>query len=306
VAGVPYAFTITAAGGATPYAFRISTGALPDGLTLNASSGIVAGTPAAAGTFNFTLEVTDAARITASRVHALVVALPSAPALLLDSVPATVSALQQPTVDLTVSGPYPVAITGRIVLRFNPANGMPDDPAVQFSTGGRSAAFTIPANSTHAAFATPQFAIQAGSVSGTIDFLVDGLDASGSPLPAPAGAIRTVQVPPAAPVIRTASVNRTAGGFDLVIVGLSNTRDVTQATVRFRPGAGSNLRTDELTVPLTDAAKGWFSSGGSAAYGGQFTLTLPFSIVGGANVVDAVTVILNNSAGASAESSAQY
>src|SRR5262249_43258369 len=105
---------------------------------------------------------------------------------------------------------------------------------------------------------------------------------------------------------RTASVSRTASGFDVVVVGLSNTRDVTQATVRFRPSAGSNLRTDELTVPLTDAARGWFSSGGSATYGGQFTLTLPFSIVGGGSVVETVTVILTNASGASAEASAQY
>jgi hypothetical protein len=107
-------------------------------------------------------------------------------------------------------------------------------------------------------------------------------------------------------VIRSVAVNRTAGGFEVAIVGLSTTREVTQATVRFRPSAGSNLQTQEVTVPLTDAAKGWFSSGGSAAYGGQFTLTLPFSIVGGANGLDSVTMVLTNGVGTSAEAGAAY
>ena len=95
-AGNPYTFTIAVGGGQAPYSYRIASGALPDGLTLNASSGVLSGTPAAAGTFNFTVEAADATRLTASRVHSLVVALPSAPTLALDSVPATLSALQQP------------------------------------------------------------------------------------------------------------------------------------------------------------------------------------------------------------------
>ena len=305
-AGTAYSFTVAATGGQPPYSFRVSNGALPDGLALNASSGAIAGTPAAAGTFNFTIEVTDAARLTASRVHSLVIGLPSAPALAIDSIPATLTALQQPVVDLTIPDGYPVAITGRLNLRFIPASGMPDDPAVQFSTGGRSAAFTIPANATHATFSAAQFAIQAGSVAGAIEFTVESLDAGGNALPAPASAIRTAQVAAAAPVIRSVAVNRTSGGFEVAIVGLSTTREVTQATVRFRPSASSNLKTDAVTVPLTDAAKAWFASGGSAAYGGQFTLTLPFSIAGGTNVLDSVTVILTNGTGSSAEASAQY
>jgi hypothetical protein len=97
-----------------------------------------------------------------------------------------------------------------------------------------------------------------------------------------------------------------AGEFEVAIVGLSTTREVTQAKVSFRPSAGSNLQTQDVTVPLTDAAKAWFASGGSAAYGGQFTLTLPFSIVGGTNVLDSVTVVLTNGVGSSAEAGAAY
>src|SRR5207302_2026703 len=134
IVGTPYSFTIQATGGQAPYSYRISAGALPGGLALNASSGVISGSATAAGTFNFTVEVTDAARLTASRVYSLAAGLPSAPAVSLESVPTALSALQQPVVDLTLSDPYPVTITGRLNLRFIPANGMPDDPAVQFSS----------------------------------------------------------------------------------------------------------------------------------------------------------------------------
>ena len=89
------------------------------------------------------------------------------------------------------------------------------------------------------------------------------------------------------------------------LVGLSNTRELKQATVRFHAAPGSNLQTSEVTIALTDPAKSWFASGNSSAYGGQFTLTLPFSIVGGGTgVADSVTLILSNTVGDSNESGA--
>jgi len=57
--GVAYNRTVTAAGGATPYAWSISSGGLPTGLSLNASTGTISGTPSAGGTFDFTAMVTD-------------------------------------------------------------------------------------------------------------------------------------------------------------------------------------------------------------------------------------------------------
>ena len=50
-------------------------------------------------------------------------------------------------------------------------------------------------------------------------------------------AIRSVQIASAAPVIRAVTVNRTSGGFEVAITGLSNTREVTQAIAAVLDGA---------------------------------------------------------------------
>lgn len=59
LAGTPYSQVLAAIGGATPYQWTVSAGTLPGGLTL-ATDGTLAGTPAAAGSFFFTAQVTDA------------------------------------------------------------------------------------------------------------------------------------------------------------------------------------------------------------------------------------------------------
>ena len=55
---VAYSQTLQASGGTTPYSWAVSAGSLPDGLLL-ASFGEISGTPATAGTFDFTVLVTD-------------------------------------------------------------------------------------------------------------------------------------------------------------------------------------------------------------------------------------------------------
>ena len=60
VVNVAYTAALSASGGTTPYTWSIVGGSLPPGLTLNTSSGAITGTPTAAGTFNFTAQVSDA------------------------------------------------------------------------------------------------------------------------------------------------------------------------------------------------------------------------------------------------------
>ncbi|MDQ3286922.1 MAG: putative Ig domain-containing protein [Pseudomonadota bacterium] len=56
--GDAYNETVTASGGTAPYAFAISAGSLPAGLSL-ASDGSLSGTPTALGSFSFTVTATD-------------------------------------------------------------------------------------------------------------------------------------------------------------------------------------------------------------------------------------------------------
>jgi hypothetical protein len=64
--GVAYSHAFPASGGTPPFTFSISAGALPNGLSIDAATGIVSGIPTLKGTFPFTLLVTDSLAVTAS------------------------------------------------------------------------------------------------------------------------------------------------------------------------------------------------------------------------------------------------
>jgi|GEM_PF-2347922 len=81
--GTAYSQALSASGGTAPYTFAITAGSLPAGLTLS-SSGTIAGTPTANGTFNFTVTATDnSAPVpgSGSRSYTLVIAAPAVTAV---------------------------------------------------------------------------------------------------------------------------------------------------------------------------------------------------------------------------------
>ena len=51
--GTPYSQTVTASGGTVPYIWSIAAGALPGGLALSSSTGVISGSPSTSGTFDF-------------------------------------------------------------------------------------------------------------------------------------------------------------------------------------------------------------------------------------------------------------
>ena len=58
--GVPYSQTLTAEGGAAPYAWFVTQGALPAGLALDPATGEIAGSAQASGSFDFSATAQDA------------------------------------------------------------------------------------------------------------------------------------------------------------------------------------------------------------------------------------------------------
>jgi len=59
VTSTAYSATLQSTGGVTPITWTVSIGSLPAGLSLNASTGAITGTPTTAGTTNFTVQAAD-------------------------------------------------------------------------------------------------------------------------------------------------------------------------------------------------------------------------------------------------------
>jgi hypothetical protein len=70
---VAYSAGLSASGGAAPYSWSVVSGSLPAGVSLNASTGIVAGTPTQAGTFAFAVQVNDAGAQSAQKSFSVVI-----------------------------------------------------------------------------------------------------------------------------------------------------------------------------------------------------------------------------------------
>jgi hypothetical protein len=295
--GTAYSLTLSAAGTA-PYTWAVTAGALPNGLTLGASSGTISGTPKAAGTSNVTIQVTDGTNATASAAFALAVISAS-----FSGLSSTAGSAQQATFTLALGAAYPQEITGQVTLAFQPDASLAapsGDPSIQFSTGGTTAPITIPANST----APVSFSLQTGTVAGAITLTVSW-QAGGAALAAPAALTQTIQIAPAVPVITGVNATTTSSGFQVVVTGYSNTREASQAVLQFTPASGQTLQTTSLTVSLSSAAATWFQGSASDQYGSQFILTLPFTVTnGGASAIGSISVQLVNSQGNSASASA--
>ena len=68
-----YSITLTASGGTSPYSWSISSGSLPAGLSLDSTTGGIAGVLTTAATFSFTAQVADSSGLTASKPFSIVV-----------------------------------------------------------------------------------------------------------------------------------------------------------------------------------------------------------------------------------------
>jgi hypothetical protein len=308
VVGVPYSATLGATGGygTGTYAFSVVSGALPAGLTLSAG-GALSGAPTAVGTSTFTVQVTSTQSgqpLTATQSFTITVGVAPAPAVTITGLPDTPAPATQPTLGVSAASTYPIAIQGTVTLTFAPDSG-PDDPNVQFTTGGRSTTFQIVAGSLLAQFPGSAPGVQTGTVAGTITLTLT-LTAAGvdiTPTPAPT---QVLVVAKSAPVITTATVTAISGGFNLVVVGYSTTRDMVSAPITFTPTSGVTLASNSTTVSLSQVFTTWYQSSASAPFGSMFSLEIPFTIQNGSNPLASVSVALTNPQGSSAAATAAF
>ncbi len=111
--GVSYSFTFTATGTA-PITWTVAGGALPAGLTLS-QSGVLSGTPSAAGTYSFTVKAANSAGSTSQVFSMTVTTATTAPAI------RTVSPLPQGTVASAYS--YTLSATGTTPMTWSLVSG---------------------------------------------------------------------------------------------------------------------------------------------------------------------------------------
>lgn len=292
-AGAPFSQAIAASGGTPPYTW--TSNAMPAGLAVDPSTGLISGSPTAAGSFTFTLTVTDSARQSATGVFQIRIGAPALPDITITGLPDTADPATQPVIGLQLAAPYSLPLSGQLILSFAPDAGG-GDGTIQFATGGRTVSFQIPAGSTAAVFPVSTLAVQTGTVAGTIRISAQ-LQSSGAgitPVPAPDSSAR---INAAAPVITSAQLVRNATGFQVQVTGYSTTRELTQAVFEFSATAGNTLQATRVTVPLGDVLGKWYSDPSSIQYGSQFSYSQPFTTQGDPNAVLPQSVTLTNSVG---------
>jgi len=125
--GVSYNAAISAAPSST-YAFTVTGGALPPGLSLNSSTGVISGTPLQTGTFNFRISATGAGSCLGFRDYQIAVQacapITVGPTALAGG---TVGSTYSQTVTATPAAAYSFAITGGALpagLSLNSSTGV--------------------------------------------------------------------------------------------------------------------------------------------------------------------------------------
>jgi Putative Ig domain len=176
VVGVAYSSGVVVSGGLSPYTYSIS-GTLPAGLTFNTVTGVISGTPTTAGTFNFSVTVTDSSNIGGTLGSA--------------TTNCSITITSTPTANcVTISAVQGVAIT----------------PVTMVGSGGTGGTYTFSATGLPAGLTMSSSGTISGTptVSGTFSYAVTVKDAAGH-----AGTVNcSVTVNP--PAITTFTLTKTA------------------------------------------------------------------------------------------------
>lgn len=233
--GVSYSEALAAAGGTAPYTWAVTAGSLPAGLSLNSGTGLISGQPTAAGASNFTIQVSDSTRTTASKAFAMTT---------------------NPALAITTSSPLPAGTVGASYSQTLAATGGSGQYTWSISAGSLPAGLTL-ASATGVISGVPTSAVTAGFTAKVTDsnnvvatkvFVLtinpQLLITTKSPLPAATVAVVYSQ---------TFTASGGAGGYKWSAAGLPSW--LTMSTGGLLAGTPPLTATDStFTVTVTDAA----------------------------------------------------
>ena len=225
----------------------------------------------------------------------------TAPAAAVDfSGPTSIAPGSQIALNFKLGSAYPVDVLATFTVAFTPATGLPDDPSVQFASGGRTFVAHIPGGTTSLAPLEIQSGTVAGSLTVSTALMAGGVDvtpASLKPL--------TIQAGFAAPGITSVTFASNGNMLTVTVKGFSNTREISGAKFHFNPVSGGKIKTQDVAIDAQALYASWYNSDASLQYGSTCTYTQVFNLSSDANVVGQVSVVLTNTQGTSPEVTSQ-
>ncbi len=238
--GTAYSQTATASGGTASYSYAKTSGSLPTGLALNTSTGLVSGTPTAAGTYTFQVTATDAHGCTGAQTYNLTFSCPT----------------------ITVSGSMPNGTAGTAYSQTISASGSGvGGYNYTINTGSLPTGLSLN-SSTGVVSGTP-------TASGTYTFQLKATDADSC-----SGLSSTYNVTISCPAITVSvlAVNNSGLPFGLTGVAYSSTNNIIGASNGTAPYSFS-VSSGSLPTGLTMNTGGVISGAPSAAGTSTFTVT---------------------------------
>jgi len=289
IQGFAFSQQFEAAGGPTPYVWALAGGTLPTGFTLS-PGGLLQGTAPSPTSSTIGVRVTDSSTASDLQTFTIVIGPPLGP-ISLAGLPQKVTPAQQTPIALAIPSTYAADLQGTLNLAYTSTAVVPiNDPAVQFSTGGRSVKFTVPANTTNAVFPAPLMLVN-GTVAGTVAFTSSIQNGP------PSMALSTTTVDSTAPMITGLTATRITGGLSVKVVGFSPERRVTEASFSFEVRVNGTIQTMNLTKPVDSDFGPWYQNPQSTPFGSAFSFEQLFAVSGNTSSIEAVTVTLKNAIG---------
>jgi hypothetical protein len=193
---------------------------------------------------------------------------------------------QQGAVTVTLDAASKTSGSGTLTLDFQPASGLPDDAAIVFASGGRTANFTVSPGDTQGHFGDQLTTLfQTGTTAGTLTFTaaLGGVTAE-----------QAITILPATVGITSVQGVRSATGVEVQVTGFDNTRTAGLLTFTFFDAAGSTIAPGAITADATASFANYFQNSG---LGGVFLLTAVFPVTGDPSQVSAFQAQIADSAG---------